>query len=940
MASRKPFNLAARKRTATLPAALRTELEELGHIAPQQSKGRPGRKDQRKAKRDQAKQNKANHQQKSKKRPSEDPQPHASTSNPSQDGGEPSKKRVKLSTDSDAAASPAPAAAPRKKQTPLEKLLAKQERGTAPDPERKKSKLETDEDREIAWLEAKLGLQGGLSAKDKQKWKEEFAEDGLDELFDGLDDLEGAAFGSSKKNYSKLLRSSGDLSDLDLSEGGDDDASDAGGSVPEFDDLEGAMSDYYSDEKDMSDLEAWGEHGVSDQELVDPSDDDDHSEMGELGSEHTPEEEEEGMLSSSDLEDDDEEEEEGAMTMTFGDEPTSAPSATVDATPAPTAGRYVPPHLRKAAAAASATPNPATESTPIASSSAHDAPPDDPRLRRQLQGHLNKLSSTNMSAILDALLALYSSHPRAVVSSSLTALLLGIISDRDNLGDQLVITYAALVAALYRTVGIEFPAGVLAKAVEQFDAALAKHHEAREQGTEEQDEGFEGRPGSKECLNVVAFLAELYNFGVVSCGLVYDLVRLFIESGLGELEVELLSKVIKRSGQQLRQDDPSALKDIITLVKQKMAGVDPSSMNSRNRFMIEQLTNLKNNKFPKADANGAVDNYTPLKKYLQGLNKKRASGAAPDPLRLSLGEIRTSSSRGKWWLVGAAWSGDPLLEAQQSGALGGVATKESQSDAKLAKLARAQGMNTEVRKGVFTVLMSSEDYVDACERLLQLGLSDVQQREIARVLLQCSGNEKAYNPYYTLVAHRLCTKSHSFQITLQYLLWDFLRDLGEKSVGGEELVKNMQDDASSTSANVPERKVRNLARLYGWCLGKEALSIAILKPVPFATTRPQTLAFLSQLVTALLVSTQTPSPLFVLPTSSTRRDREPIERVFVKAAPHGALQKGLGYFLEANGEDIVKAAAKGWGERERAVVKFGIKVASATLGIGEIDVRL
>ena len=83
------------------------------------------------------------------------------------------------------------------------------------------------------------------------------------------------------------------------------------------------------------------------------------------------------------------------------------------------------------------------------------------------------------------------------------------------------------------------------------------------------------------------------------------------------------------------------------------------------------------------------------------------------------------------------------------------------SDAVLVKLAKAQGMNTDIRKGVFTVLMSSEvrfsalsaardleltrptceqDYVDACERLLQLGLTDVQQREIARVLLQCSGN--------------------------------------------------------------------------------------------------------------------------------------------------------------------------------------------------------
>jgi hypothetical protein len=44
--------------------------------------------------------------------------------------------------------------------------------------------------------------------------------------------------------------------------------------------------------------------------------------------------------------------------------------------------------------------------------------------------------------------------------------------------------------------------------------------------------------------------------------------------------------------------------------------------------------------------------------------------------------------------------------------------------------------------------------------------------------------------------------THTFKIVIesasslmhhQYLLWDFFRDLGEKSVGGEELVKSMQD---------------------------------------------------------------------------------------------------------------------------------------------------
>lgn len=53
---------------------------------------------------------------------------------------------------------------------------------------------------------------------------------------------------------------------------------------------------------------------------------------------------------------------------------------------------------------------------------------------------------------------------------------------------------------------------------------------------------------------------------------------------------------------------------------------DLLSLSSRTRFMIESLTNLKNNKI-KPNADGAVDNYSNLKKYLVGLNKRRASGS-------------------------------------------------------------------------------------------------------------------------------------------------------------------------------------------------------------------------------------------------------------------------------------------------------------------------
>ena len=69
-------------------------------------------------------------------------------------------------------------------------------------------------------------------------------------------------------------------------------------------------------------------------------------------------------------------------------------------------------------------------------------------------------------------------------------------------------------------------------------------------------------------------------------------------------------------------------------------------------------------------------------------------------------ELRSSATKGRWWQIGAAWSGDPLVEAKASGALS--LTPKTPSDAKWAKLARKQGMNTDVRKAIFVALMGSE----------------------------------------------------------------------------------------------------------------------------------------------------------------------------------------------------------------------------------------
>ena len=80
------------------------------------------------------------------------------------------------------------------------------------------------------------------------------------------------------------------------------------------------------------------------------------------------------------------------------------------------------------------------------------------------------------------------------------------------------------------------------------------------------------------------------------------------------------------SGQQLRQDDPTALKSIIQIVHEKLPQ-DTKTLSSHTRFMVETLGNLKNNKIKKAAGQMAGGEAVErMKKFLSGLTKKRHGG--------------------------------------------------------------------------------------------------------------------------------------------------------------------------------------------------------------------------------------------------------------------------------------------------------------------------
>ncbi|KAG8872492.1 suppressor of glycerol defect [Tulasnella sp. 331] len=753
------------------------------------------------------------------------------------------------------------------------------------------SPAEKQEDDEIAWLEAKLKLKKG---KDKTIKRQE-EEDDEDDLDDFLDRIVNETRSKPSTSISTLFEEK-DEELLDVS-----------------DTLDSSLSGLIEGEEEEGSTEG------------EPADFDD------MGSEISD-------------------------TTDFNADEDKAPTLLDRSVPQETRpsilGHYVPPALRKAANSKEAVKTEAQI-----------------KLSRQLKGLLNKLSEQNISTILLDLEDLYRENTRNDVTVSLTLLIIKNIASPTSLLDTFVILHAALVSSMHRIVGVEFAAHFLQSLI---DAYEGNYVTALSIPSNSDDPVLES-PGGKAASNLLTLIAQLYTFQVISCVLIYDIIRTFLGGNFGELEVELFLNLLKAIGPQLRQDDPAALKEIITLVQTKTASTDRSQQSSRTRFMLETLYNLKNNKtlpggsagqkVGQKNANAAAEAVDKMKRLVKSLGKGGRTGklnfglsplleeSAPymnknpqlcpdsvrshDPLNVTLEDLHSIEKRGKWWLVGSAWAGDPLVDAtsERVDADQPIDFGDRDRSSVLLKLAKKQGMNTDVRRSIFVVLMSSDDYIEACDRLLQLKIGDQQRAEIVRVILHCCSREKSYNPYYTLVGQHLSGLNRDIMFAQQYCLWDLFREMGEP-MSGEDGAGGDDDDAEK----VPALRIRNYARTYAWWVAKGALAMTILKPLNFTALRAQTIEFLRIFLAQLIVSSQSASPILDCATRSDKdamslsRDRSIVELIMVKAFKQPNVVQGLIRFLKAEGAGL-EAEANVPGVQETIV--WGLKVTIGSLSVGD-----
>jgi nucleolar MIF4G domain-containing protein 1 len=387
-----------------------------------------------------------------------------------------------------------------------------------------------------------------------------------------------------------------------------------------------------------------------------------------------------------------------------------------------------------------------------------------------------------LTSILGDIENLYRDNPRQHVTSTLVDILLTSVCEPTSLPDTLIILPAGFIAAIYKIVGTDFGAQAMQRTVELFDEHYAHATSAVQDGP-----AAATTDSSKETSNLIMLLSEMYNFQVVGSNLIFDYIRQFL-SKLSELNAELLLKVIRTSGPQLRQDDPSSLKDIVALLRPAITSIGEENLSVRTKFMIETINDLKNNRMKIGGAASAVtsEHTIRMKKILGSLNTRTVK--ASEPLRIGLKDIQESGKKGKWWLVGASWSGNVVEKDNGLGITGSISktalTFEDASSSDLAQLAREQRMNTDIRRAIFVAIMSATDYQDAYSRLMKLKLKKVQEFEIPKVLIHCSSAEKMYNPYYTLISKKICG-DRRLRTAFQYCLWDLFKKMGEVDNDGD-----------------------------------------------------------------------------------------------------------------------------------------------------------
>ena len=654
-----------------------------------------------------------------------------------------------------------------------------------------------EEKQNISRLEKQLGLKRRKS----KNLPKSFAEDGLDYLINVSDTTKIEALGdelSEEENDEEFIKKMR-LGGYDSEDSNQGDESDSEKDSDE--EMDNFIEQSLQSDPDEDDVEVKPGNAI---DMEEESDDNQAEESGNEGS-HDEDIDSGGERGQPD--DLEEEEEDQTWEDIYGRTRTKD-GAIVPDQPTPQGedigssgggGKYLPPAVRKALEAKQGQ----SEEKKILLQ----------RLAKQLKGQLNRLAETNMAGIAKFVEGSYRQHARNDVNQTITDLTISALVLPTLTPNRLVMEHAMLLAILHANVGTEVGAHFLQNVVKLFSNTYAKAVTSKEDGE------------SKEVHNLLLIISYVFSFKMVGARLVFDLLDVLVET-FSELDIELVLLALRNCGFALRKEDPVALKSLILKIQGKASASKEES--SRVQFMLEVLMAIKNNNMAK------IPNYDPshfdqLKKSLRTLIR---DGNSLTELNIGYKDLLAAESAGRWWIVGSAFTGSLAGAAEQDeDKVGSKDVIEGEQNHELLELARKMRMNTEVRKKIFCLIMSAEDYLEATEKLVKLGTKNHVEREVLFVAVDCCVQEKSYNPYYGHLVAKLASIDRRYRIAGQFTIWDKLKLAGELN----------------------KCQLSNLAKITAFLVQEKAQSLGILKVIEFAEMNKHNVRFLKEVLTIVLM---------------------------------------------------------------------------------------
>jgi len=527
--------------------------------------------------------------------------------------------------------------------------------------------------------------------------------------------------------------------------------------------------------------------------------------------------------------------------------------------------KYVPPHLR----------------SQLSGTTTTAATTSNPQLHKSIQGLLNRLSDSNIEPIVNQLAVLYKEHSRREVNDVLCDLIITNISNEQQVLQQLVLTYSALISTLHllyndsTAVGAMFVETIILRWYKLYTHSHSKLTD-----------------NDKAISNLLLLVVYLYNFDVLSTAMMYDLLKLVMHVGdpcsdskdatpqapLTTLDVELILLILQSCGYQLRKHDAQALKEVILLIQRSVQASKQQSSSTlddtRVQYMLDTIYQIKNNK---KQQHSAYEVIQPVKTHVLVLARKQlkssskvinvqANDASERQVMFTLQDLLNIPKNGRWWLTGAAFhrkqfndaTNQPANATDDAPAMPPVDSDTTTS--KLQTLATTHRMTTEIRQAIFYVIMSSDDYLDAYEKLNKLKHTPQQQQEIIRIIIECVTSERNYNPYYALLCHRLLLDDRRHRLTLQFCVWDLLQQYGnarewKNTVDNNRRVVNLATFVASLIASAYNTAQEQPTSRKQQKEQAPHTTLHIIKPLPLTNLSLAQLLFVHTLITQIVKQT-------------------------------------------------------------------------------------